>query len=509
LGFIHAVYDQGVLAKKDKDGGESNENNGYSSYLQMPMPEIKVEKRSGREIQVWLKVEDAHAKTLKVLGVEKFHIAEYPLVTKDKYLYREPVSPAATWRFSPIFKLGKAASNGRKELIGENEENIQEEFLDWLLGNKDNLSKSTREKVKDARFYKIKNALLDDLEKSTAFAPGSVNIIMSYFLNNVDKFLTEFWIDKDRSYLIIFGIAENGKFLYPGDVPALVEYFENKLKQFVFGEQANKHKHTFSCAVCGQSSDSVVSIDKLFVYATFDKANFLPGLSPHTKEKVYPLCQECFSICSEGKERIKDCFRDSETVRGINIDVIPELVFGIGKLNKVSEETGLFLHEGIKREQKRFNRLAEIGEGLVYHFLFWEQNQKQERVHLLIEDVPPTRLRNLLDDWKETYKSFYPDKDEREITLDNLFKLLYAILLSLAGKRDEDKNTMRDNWLKVVGKLLNGQMIDVFWFKSLVVSRYPSMFADQEWVKKFGRSQIKDMFMMVEFFFKVNKRKVS
>jgi len=68
---------------------------------------------------------------------------------------------------------------------------------------------------------------------------------------------------------------------------------------------------------------------------------------------------------------------------------------------------------------------------------------------------------------------------------------------------------MRDNWLKVVGKLLNGQMIDVFWFKSLVVSRYPSMFADQEWVKKFGRSQIKDMFMMVEFFFKVNKRKVS
>lgn len=510
MGFIQAVYEQGILVK---NGTERN-NAEYSSYLQLPMPVNKDEAKSGREIQVWLKVESAHAETLKVLGVEKLNLVEYPKVDKEKYLHREPVSPAASWRFSPIFKLGKATSNGIKELIGENEENFHREFSEWLLGEIETLSDILRQKVKDTRFYKIKNALLDDFEKESVFAPGSVNTIMLYFQSNIEKFVSEFWIDKKRSYIIVFGIYHDGKFLYPGDVPAFVNYFNKKLKKHVLGMSQSKkksqNKQTFSCAVCGKPSNSIVSIDKLFAYATFDKANFLPGLISNTKEKIYPLCQECFSICSEGKERIKDCFRDSQTIIGLNIDIVPELVFGIDKLNRISEETGLFLHKGISGEQRRFNRLAEAGDGLVYHFLFWEQNQRQERVHLLIEDVPPTRLRNLLDDWKESNKLFYPEKNsETAITLDYLIKLLYAVLQSLAGKRDEDKNTMRDNWLKIIGELLSEQMINVYWLKSLIVSRYPSMFADQEWIRKSGRSQIKSMFMLVDFFERVNKRKVG
>lgn len=507
LGFIQAVYDQGVLARRTS----KSINSELSSYLQLPMPVITDEKKSGREIRVWLSVENTQADMLIVRNIDKLDIVEYPKMDKEKYLYRKPVSTAATWGYTPVYKLGKGEIEGRKKLIGIGDEHARVEMYEWLRGKREAFSsESIKKKITENRLYKIKNALLDAFEKEQVFAPGAVNIIMSFFLDNVDGFVTEYWMDKNRSYIIIFGVVEDGRFLYPGEIPAFRKHFWNRLRTHVIGESIENTKQQkvpeCTCAICGEQTGTAISIDKLFVFATFDKTNFLPGSRgiPGAKEKVYPLCQKCFSICSEGRERIKEYFRDSQTVIGLNIDIVPELIFGIGKLDRISDQTGLFLHKGITGEQYRYNRLAELGEGLVYHFSFWEQIQNQERIHLLIEDVPPTRLKHLLQAWQETNRIFYVDREDA--TLDHLFKLMFSVLLALAGKRDEDKKTMRDRWVQMMGKLLGGQAIDVLWLKALVVSRFPGLFADQEWVRRFGSSQVKSMQVLVDFLERVKGR---
>ena len=43
---------------------------------------------------------------------------------------------------------------------------------------------------------------------------------------------------------------------------------------------------------------------------------------------------------------------------------------------------------------------------LVFHFVFWELLQAQERVHLMVEDVPPSRLKQLEAVWIETAELF-------------------------------------------------------------------------------------------------------
>ncbi|WP_333871731.1 TM1802 family CRISPR-associated protein [Desulforamulus putei] len=506
MGFIHAVYDLGRMVQDTSRGvAEKSEIN---SFLQLPLPVTSDAQKSGREIRVWLDVADKDAATLTILGVAKVDLVEYPRVEKEKYLYREPVGSNTSWKFSPIYKLGTAVADGKKELLGKGYEAARQEMMAWLRGTQPVFSsKQVIKEIKDNRYFKLKNSLLDAFEEEKVFEPGTVNTIMQYLIDQVDD-IVSLWSDKKRSYILIFGVKDNGRFLYPGEVNAFRKYFEKKLTDHMAVE--DKEDKTCFCAVCGGQSAAAVTVDKLFTFATFDKPGFLPGSKDVSgaKEKVYPVCQRCFSLICDGREKIKENFRDTQTAAGLFIDVIPEVLFDAARLPKIAEKTVDFLHKGIKREEKRLNKLAEQGEGLVYHFLFWEQNQRQERVHLMVEDVPPTRLKKILVLWQETVKvHLSSNKDESETgSLDGLFKLLYRTLLHLAGKRDEDKKIMRDKWLQITGKLLGGQQVDIYWLKTLLVSRFPGLFADGEWVKKYGRQEVKNMIALVDFLIKANGR---
>jgi CRISPR-associated protein Csh1 len=508
MGFIQAVYDLGLMIKGSPK--DVNSFDDISSYLQLPMPIITDEKKSGREIRVWLSVEDKEADVLKVLTVSKVDLYEYPHGDKEKYLFREPVSSAANWRFSPVYKLGKGTSSGLTELIGKGSELARSEMMDWLLGVRSGFSsKALKKEIKDNRYFKLKNSLLNAFEEEEVFTSGTVNIIMHYLIDNIEKIL-ELWMDTNRSYVLIFGIEDNGRFLYPGEVSGFRRYFEKRITTHIAGNRLTNKEIKFNCAICNETTKNVITVNKLFAYATFDKANFLPGSKDirGAKEKVYPVCKNCFTFISEGKEKIKDSFRDSQTVPGINIDVVPELIFGSFSLKKLSDKTEEFLRKGIKTEEKRFNKIAEQGDGLVYHFSFWEQNQRQERIHLLIEDVPPSRLKKILKLWQDTIKIHLHDNENLtdKGSIDSLFKLLYRVLINLAGKREEDKRNMRDKWINMTGKLLGGEYVDVFWLKTLIVSRFPGLFADHDWVIKFSRSEVKNMIILIDFFEGINVR---
>jgi len=494
LGFINAVFDLGKLESekaKTRGGGADV----IDDYLQLPMPIIEDEAKRGKVIRVWMKVEsdesanDPETKELNVSGISRMDLVDYWAGSEEddekkrRYLYRDPVGSNTSWGFSPIYKLGPAKADVRKEMLGENDQ--------WATDDK-------------SRFNKLEKRVLSDYEKTGCFSRGSKERIMKDLEKQIGR-LSELWADKKRSYLLLFGIDQGGSFLYPGEVPAFRYYFSSKLEKSLSGGGA-----TGSCALCG-SSGTMLNLDKIFKFATFDKVSFLPGAADGqgVKERVFPVCGGCLPALSRGREVLDSSFLDGKTIPGLKIYVVPELLLGQEGLEMVSKKTRDFIKTGIGIEEPIFRRLSRLDNSIIFHFLFWEKNQAQERLHLMVEDVPPSRLKKLGDIWVKCYRTYLwnsyenPDFDENKITLDQAIKNIFGVLSGLAGKSEQDKAVMRDRTIGILGRLLGGEIIDILEVKKLMVSRFAGLFADSEWLR-FGGVRLRQMAAVIDFLINSN-----
>jgi CRISPR-associated protein Csh1 len=494
LGFIQAVHFLGYMASK------KNENSPLAdiiNFLQLPYPLSSSGTGATYAIRVWLEAADPYSEVLEIKKVSCIDRIEYKAIgnteidIKERCLYREPVGSNVSWRFSPLYKLGKGSKEPKKELVSAG---------DWRNDKK-------------CRYYKLQHNLLKDYEIVGSFTKDSTNKIMEDLEAQVDN-IAEIWSDRKRSYFIIFGLKEKDRFLYPGQIPAFVNYFRKKLN---LSSNKPSNKVNTYCALCGNKGKKLETLDKVFKFATFDKPGFLPGIKDGIgiREKVFPVCQDCYSIMCAGKEEMENRFVNFNAIPGILLYVIPEIITNREEfypvITKFSED---FLAIGIRNETNLFNRLAKYGEGLVYHFLFAEINQAQLIIHSLIEDVPPTRLKQLEELWGKTCKVFNPDSElsnsDRQ-KLDSGLKQIVAVLMSLAGKSEQDKVVMKDKAITVISALLNGEPVKTNEFKALIVSRLPGLFADPDWLnpkerdKMPGRLKIKGMAEVVDFLNRANR----
>ncbi|NLC11936.1 MAG: hypothetical protein GX767_06765, partial [Firmicutes bacterium] len=390
-----------------------------------------------------------------VSGIELEDLKRTPEM-KRKYLYRDRVGSNVFWGFSPLLKIGKpkgSLSNNKKYFFGESG--------NW-------------ETEKDSQLKKIKERVLMDYEKVGIFSPGSVDRIMEDLPQHINQILD--FLDNKKSHVILFGLDRDGTFLYPGEVPAFVNYFELKLKESIEKEGDTTEK---TCALCYRRKKKTSTLDKVFKFSTFDKVSILPGLSKKEINKVYPVCLDCLEKVSAGRERVDRTLTNTSVIPGIRIWVIPEGgdddQFNLLLKNLEMKMKGEKLESlGEKVEENYFHILAEEGQGLVFHFLFWEQNNAQEMIHLMVEDVPPERLANLEKYWKQAMTNIMGNV-ERGLNLDWTIKSLFATLDRLAGKSKSDKTVFRDYAVKVVGKMLQGRRLPVESFKKFVVSRIPRL----------------------------------
>jgi len=330
--------------------------------------------------------------------------------------------------------------------------------------------------------------------------------VLTELQNNIDR-LRELWSDKKRSYLLVFGVNKNGTFFYPGQVPAFRSYFKSKLSGNLSGDVP------VICGLCNSSSESGANLDKVFKFATFDKSSFLPGAKDGkgVSEKVFPICEDCLSSLSLGREILDRSFLDGRTIPKVKIYVVPELLASQKELSIASSQTRDFIRTGLHTSERFFNILAKQDNSLVYHFLFWEKNNSQERLHLMVEDVPPSRLKHLEKLWIDSYKTFLwnktkePDFDPNSTTLDEALKTIYFVFSSLSGKSKVDKAIMKERVIGVTSHLLDNQRIDVKSIKKLMNSRFPGLFSDPEWLKK-GAYELRKMVTVIDFIIKANRR---
>lgn len=504
MGFLQAVYSLGEMAS---EAFKESPLADLMNFLQLPYPLSESESGKVFSIRVWLEAKAPYSEVLDIRGIANIDRIEYQAISteevtiKERCLYRDPVGSNVSWRFTPLYKLGKGSKEPHKELLG---------------------SSGNWQDDKNARFYKLYHNLLKDYEELGFFGPGSVDRIMSDLVSKIDL-IAEFWSDRKIPAFLLFGIKNEDRFLYPGEVPAFVKYFRQKLnlgKPADNGKKKSAPLNTY-CSLCGEKGRKLETLDKVFKFATFDKPGFLPGTKGGTdvKEKVFPICENCYAVLSAGKEEMEKRFVNLNTIPGISLYVIPEIITDRQEYYRMaSDYTKDFLRKGIAMEQTLFKRLARHNEGLIYHFLFAETNQAQLIVHSLIEDVPPTRLRKLEQLWNETCRAFgYEDDEEGSDSpnrgnLDTAVRQIIAVLLSLAGKREQDLKVMRDKMIAIISGLLNEETLGIRELKTLMVSRLPGLFTDPDWIKPKekgkmpGRLRMKGMAEVLDFLYRVNGR---
>ena len=508
MGFPNAVC---ALGERELNRSGENSLSDVISFTQMPADIVedsgdeKAKKLPAQEIHVILDVSDSQAWPVDVLGIRKIELANFLAGREDdrtkkcRYLYRDPVSPASTWRYSPLYKLGKGVADGRQSLLGEG---------NW-------------KEDKDSRFYKLYNSMLLAFEEKEVFSKGSVERLMEALVEKTDE-LAELWSDKKRSYLLIFGLSDaDGNFLYPADSPVFLEYFRARLAETMAPQSATaqgkkgkkSNSSNVSCGICHKRTEAPVNLDKVFAFATFDKKSFLPGLdsSDSSVAKVFPICPDCYRILSEGRNVIDEKFLDAASIYGLRIYTIPELIMGRDNLARVSQKTMDFLKQGLQKENFLSERVLECDDSLVYHFVFWEKNQAQERLLLMVEDVPPTRLRRLDALWKETVKTTglwkrqQQGEAEEKTTLWQAVNVIKMAMLGLAGKNEADVNVLRDWILSLLGNLLKGEKVNVRRVKELIVSRLQGLCSSPDWVKDYSTISVRRWNAIVDFLCRANE----
>jgi len=457
MGFVQAIADIGALDIQP----------GLDSYLKFPL------EKGGKVIRIYLDIEDMQADCLKIRGISQIDVAD--LITspemKKKYLYRDKVGANVTWGFTPLHKIGKPKASrdaNAKEWIG-----VQG---DWQKDTKSHL-------------YKILNRVLMDYEKEGIFQKTSSDLIMRQLEQKLETILDAF---RGRdSHVVLFGGNNNGIFIYPGDIPSFLKYFQVKLQQSLQGKHASFIR---ACSICGQDSGDMATLSSIFKFATMDKVSFLPGLDKKRENLVFPLCRTCLEKVSAGRERVERTLSSTGVVPGLRLWVIPEAV---GPNNNDSVRNAVFRLEqlwaereletpGERAEERLFREMAREDNDLVFHFVFWEKNNAQELIHLMVEDVPPERLAFLARKWEEAFNAVVGNV-ERGVNLDWAIKSLYVTLSRFAGKSEGDKLVFRDFALKVLGKMLRTEQLPVLTFKQIVVSRSARLiFENDNWdeVKK-------------------------
>ncbi|ABX32570.1 hypothetical protein Pmob_1883 [Petrotoga mobilis SJ95] len=486
MGFIEAVY---TIGKEF-----SSKTDEITDYLAIP-----VRTDGSKEIRIYLKVSNYSTLKLqsekentiiplKIEGVSKIDEADFFADSKDeqykklRYLYKEPPGSNTDWRYSPVLRISKPKSTREKN----------REVL--LNGSKSYISKIEK--------------MIQDFEDLGFFEKGSVQKIINDLSNNdfVDRFL-ECYSDPKASYLIVFGIEDDGQFLYPGEVKLFQQYFLKKLNEEL--NKKNVSKKGGVCDYCGKESDILLNFDMIFPFATFDKVNFLPAINKNFSNKVYKYCKDCFKTFSNAKTYIDYNFVDQSIINNIQIWIIPEFFTTDTNIldDAFNDLKNYFWSDQYTKEKDLLDYITDPDYDVdkpytaVFHFLFLEQNQAQLVIHQMIEDVPLTRIQKLHQIWEETVQLLAKKKDTQ---LSAALKHIYRTLRHLVLKEDSEEKVMRTLTMEIIGKILSGERVETKTIKQNFVARIPKLMNDKVQNDYFHLT-LNDFLLLIEFLNNYNK----
>ena len=205
------------------------------------------------------------------------------------------------------------------------------------------------------------------------------------------------------------------------------------------------------CAVCGEIKEISGDISP-FKFYTIDKPGYVVGgFEKQGAYKAFPLCYNCRDLIQRGRQHVEENLVFSFAPR-IRYLLIPDFIFGpkavqeevLDILTENREQRAQRLHT-LKREEERritqdeediLDLLSQEHDVMTMHFLFVERQRGKEAIDLYIQDVYPSRLRNLLEA-KRTVERQLRHRREDSSTYEYTFT--YGTMYRFFSKADPNK----------------------------------------------------------------------
>ena len=308
-------------------------------------------------------------------------------------------------------------------------------------------------------------------------------------------------IDSLKSKTIELSKKE-GKFLtiklnngqkYIGDY----EFFQRAYKHLSLQKIQKSSAENKSCSICGEIKDNVSARTFVYNFDTDDKPGFISEFNKQNFWKNIPVCQECRELLKKGRE-----FIDSKLTfkfHGLKYQLIPKTLLNEDEI--ISEAIDILsdTHKTISLKERTVKRLtndeneileylSEKGDVISLNFLFLQTKQSAERILLLIEDVLPSRIRNIFEA-KEIVDKVYGEEF-------NFGK----IRTFFSKSDDERKNSDLDKYfLEVVNSVFKGKKLALSFLTKFFMQPIRKEFVTDSYYLP----RIKDAMMCMSFFEKL------
>lgn len=211
-------------------------------------------------------------------------------------------------------------------------------------------------------------------------------------------------VDAKENSILTVVLEENGSISYVGDLEVFRKILKNNGASKFYSKYDIISKDDGKvCSVC-KTYNEVYGFVTPYEFYTVDKRGFVSGGFDQSKAwRNNPVCLECALKITVGKEYIEKYM--SFGLYGFNFLLIPKL------LNKSVSEDLFDIFERFNEKKFTFNKdyknflqanendileiLSEKADYLNFNFQFYEKSNAAYRILLYIEDVLPSRLREL------------------------------------------------------------------------------------------------------------------
>ena len=330
-----------------------------------------------------------------------------------------------------------------------------------LTGNEKKLIKSIA-----SAFEKENQKIIDSLKSKTTELSKKEGKFLTTKLNNGQKYIGDY------------------------------EFFQRAYKHLSLQKIQKSSAENKACSICGEIKDNVSARTFVYNFDTDDKPGFISEFNKQNFWKNIPVCQECRELLKKGRE-----FIDSKLTfkfYGLKYQLIPKTLLNEDEI--ISEVIDILsdTHKTISLKERTIKRLtndeneileylSEKGDVISLNFLFLQTKQSAERILLLIEDVLPSRIRNIFEA-KGIVDKVYGEEF-------NLGK----IRTFFSKSDDERKNSDLDKYfLEVIDSVFKGKKLDFSFLTKFFMQPIRKEFIADSYLPR-----IKDAMMCMSFFEKL------
>jgi CRISPR-associated protein Csh1 len=233
---------------------------------------------------------------------------------------------------------------------------------------------------------------------------------------------------------------------------------------------------TAPCAVCGKVQEVSGDLSP-FKFYTIDKPGYIVGgFDKKQAYKAFPLCYDCRGLIQRGRQHVEKHLTFA-FAPGIRYMLIPDFLFGPKALHREvldiltidREQRAQRLHRLKSREWRRITQdeedildvLSEEQDAMTMHFLFMPPPQgtsSQELIELYIQDVYPSRLRELFQAKEATERLLAYQQEDGTF---QSYTFTYATLHRFFSKATPDKRNpdLQRHFYEVIDRTFRGVSI--------------------------------------------------